>query len=314
METGWQGSVPDSILDAFADGRGDLRGEGDSARDFEHACELLTKPYQKLKLVRAGTRSLSFEEIKIVKQPRRIIVTGGATNIGRAITEAFLAQGASVAVGQPDPAVAGPLITKYGNRIVALPLDLRDAERCRTFVEEAAKHLGGVDVLVNNAAVTGPGATRTLAELDAAYIDLVLGVNVRGVLLCSQAVVPHLRQSGGGVIIHISSINAFRPQRGAMVYAASKAAVSSLAQSMGKELAADGIRVIAVAPGDIRHGQSEELRRESKERGMTSDVAGCTPLGVGAPEDIGAVVAFLCSDGARFVTGTTWLVDGGLLA
>jgi 3-oxoacyl-[acyl-carrier protein] reductase len=254
------------------------------------------------------------EQIKIVKQPKRIIVTGGATNIGRAITEKFLAEGASVAVGQPDPAVAAPLVAKYGSRVIALPLDLRDAERCRTFVEDAAKQLGGVDVLVNNAAVTGPGATRTLAELDAAYIDLVLGVNVRGVLLCSQAVVPHLRRSGGGVIIHISSINAFRPQRGAMVYAASKAAVSSLAHSMGKELAADGIRVVAVAPGDIGTGQAEGMVRELKQRGMASEIIGATPLGVGAPEDIGAVVAFLCSEGGRFVTGTTWLVDGGLLA
>lgn len=247
-------------------------------------------------------------------QPRRIIVTGGATNIGRAITEAFLAQGASVAVGQPDPAVAAPLVERFRDRVMVLPLDLRNSEQCRTFIDEAASRLGGVDVLVNNAAVTGPGVTRSFAEIDAAHVDLVLGVNVRGVLLCSQAVVPHLRRSGGGVIIHISSINAFRPQRGAMVYAASKAAVSSLAQSMAKELAADGIRVVAVAPGDIATGRTAQLTQELAARGITSDVAGCTPLGEGAPEDIGAVVAFLCSSGGRFVTGTTWLVDGGLLA
>jgi NAD(P)-dependent dehydrogenase (short-subunit alcohol dehydrogenase family) len=247
-------------------------------------------------------------------QSLRIIVTGGATNIGRAITEAFLAQGACVAVGQPDPAVALPLVKQYGDRVIALRVDVGDPAQCRAFIDEAAVRLGGVDVLVNNAAVTGPGATRSLAELDPAHVDLVLNVNVRGVLFCSQAAVPHLRRAGGGVIVHISSINAIRPQRGAMVYAASKAAVSSLAQSMGKELAADKIRVVAVAPGDIATGQNARLTQELASRGIVSDVAGHTPLGQGVPDDIGAVVTFLCSPGGRFVTGTTWVVDGGLLS
>ncbi|MEO6873974.1 MAG: SDR family oxidoreductase [Opitutaceae bacterium] len=247
-------------------------------------------------------------------QPSRIIVTGGATNIGRAITEAFLAQGARVAVGQPDPAVAAPLVRQYGDRVIALPLDAGQPEQCRAFIDEAAARLGGVDVLVNNAAVTGPGVSRTLAEIDPAHVDLVLNVNLRGVLFCSQAVVPHLRRAGGGTIIHISSINAIRPQRGAMVYAASKAAVSSLAQSMAKELAADRIRVVAVAPGDIAIGNSAEMKQTLAARGMVSDVAGQTPLGPGTPKDVAAVVAFLCSEGGGFVTGTTWVVDGGLLS
>jgi NAD(P)-dependent dehydrogenase (short-subunit alcohol dehydrogenase family) len=142
----------------------------------------------------------------------------------------------------------------------------------------------------------------------------MLSVNLGGVLFCSQAVVPHLRRAGGGAIIHLSSVNAVRPQRGAMLYAASKAAVSSLAQSMAKELAADRIRVVAVAPGDIATDHSAQLAREMAARGIVSDVAGQTPLGQGAPGDIGAVVAFLCSPAARYVTGTTWVVDGGLLA
>lgn len=249
-----------------------------------------------------------------MKQPRRIIVTGGATNIGRAITEAFLAEGANVVVGQPDPAVAEPLIKKYGSRVTALKLDLRDAAGCTQFINAAAASLGGIDVLVNNAAVTGPGVTRTVDEIDAEYIDWVLNVNVRGVLLCSLAAVPHLRKAGGGVIIHISSVNALRPQRGAMVYAASKAAVSSLAQSMGKELAADKIRVVAVAPGAIGTGRNDLLEKELKERGIVSDVSPNLPWGEGGPQDVASVVAFLCSDGGRYVTGTTWVVDGAYLA
>jgi NAD(P)-dependent dehydrogenase (short-subunit alcohol dehydrogenase family) len=90
--------------------------------------------------------------------------------------------------------------------------------------------------------------------------------------------------------------------------------VGSLTQSLAKDLAADRIRVVAVAPGDIRIDKSDDLEREMRSRGVGSDVIGRTPLGQGAPADIGGVVAFLCSDEARFVTGTTWLVDGGLLA
>ena len=247
-------------------------------------------------------------------QPKRVIVTGGATNIGLAISEAFLAQGATVAIGQRRPELAAPLIERYGKRVFALHLDLAKTEQCRSFVEESAARMGGVDVLVNNAAVTGPGVTRSFAEIDEAYVDQIFNVNVRGLVFCCQSAVPHMKRAGGGVIIHISSINAFRPQRGAMIYAASKAAVGSLAQSMGKELAADKIRVVAVAPGDIATGRDAQLRQELAERGMTSDVAGQTPLGVGAPEDIGAIVTFLCSKSASFVTGTTWLVDGGLLS
>lgn len=247
-------------------------------------------------------------------QSRRIIVTGGATNIGRAITEAFLAEGAIVVVGQPDPAVAAPLIEKYGNRVIALPLDLQHPGLCRAFIDQAAERLGGADVLVNNAAVTGPGVTRSLAEIDEAYFDHIFDVNVRGLLFCSQAVVPHLRESGGGVIVNISSINAYRPQRGAMIYAASKAAVMSLSQSLAKELAADHIRVVAVAPGAICTGRNDQLTQELATRGMKSDVTGMIPLGEGVPDDVGSVVVFLCSPGARYVTGTTWLIDGGLLA
>jgi len=247
-------------------------------------------------------------------KPLRAIVTGGATNIGRAITEAFLARGGRVVVGQPDPAVAAPLIRQYGDRVIALQVDVGDPDRCHRFIDEGARVLGGLDVLVNNAAVVGSPALADLTTLEPAQFERIVAVNFGGVVFCSQAALPHLKASGGGVIIHMSSINAIRPQRGAMIYAATKAAVSSLAQSMAKELAADNIRVIAVAPGDIRVDTSPTLTTTLKERGIVSDVANQTPLGQGEPRDVAETVAFLCSEQAKFVTGTTWLVDGGLLA
>jgi NAD(P)-dependent dehydrogenase (short-subunit alcohol dehydrogenase family) len=249
-----------------------------------------------------------------VMKALRAVVTGGATNIGRAITESFLAQGGRVVVGQPDPAVAASLVERYGDRVIPLCVDVGDPGQCVRFVNEAAKMLGGLDVLVNNAAITGVPAIASLEKLTAADFSRLVGVNLGGVIFCSQAAVPHLRAAGGGTIIHISSVNAIRPQRGAMLYAATKAAVSSLAQSMGKELAPDRIRVVAVAPGDIRVDTSIQQHAELAARGAVSDVVNQTPLGPGTPEDIAETVAFLCSDRARFVTGTTWVVDGGLLA
>lgn len=246
--------------------------------------------------------------------PRRIIVTGGATNIGRAITEAFLKTGARVVVGQPDPRVALTLVQQYGDRVIPLQVDVGDPARCRSFVDEAASALGGVDVLVNNAAVTGAEAISRLADITPRDFDALVKVNIGGVVFCSQAALPHMKAGGGGVIIHLSSVNAIRPQRNAMVYAATKAAVSSLAQSMGKELASDRIRVVAVAPGDIRVDTSAQMEEQLAKSGVVSDVANQTPLGPGEPVDIAETVIFLCSDRAKFVTGTTWVVDGGLLS
>ena len=247
-------------------------------------------------------------------KPLRAIVTGGATNIGLAITEAFLARGGSVAIGQRRVELADPLIKKYGDRVIAFKVDVGVPSACQRFVDEAAERLGGLDYLVNNAAVTGSGAVRKMADIDEAHVQQVLNINIGGVIFCSKAAVPHLRRAGGGAIIHISSINAYRPQDGAMGYAATKAAMTSLTQSMAKELARDKIRVVAVAPGDIRVDTSEEVARSLKAHGAGGDVAGLTPLGQGRPPNIGAVVDFLCTEGAAFVTGTTWLVDGGLLA
>ena len=244
----------------------------------------------------------------------RAIVTGGATNIGRAITERLLAEGARVVVGQPDVAVASALREQYGERVIVLRVDVADAAQCRAFVEEAARELGGLDVLVNNAAITGAGALATLSELSADVFERMMRVNLGGSIFCAQAAVPHMREAGGGVIVHVSSVNAFKPQAGAMVYAATKAAIGSVTQSMARELAADGIRVVAVAPGDIGVDTSAASAKLMTERGLDSGIAEQTPLGQGEPSDVAETVAFLCSGKAKFVTGTTWVVDGGLLA
>lgn len=248
-------------------------------------------------------------------RPQRVLVTGGATNIGRATTECFLREGARVAVGQPDPAVARDLEERHRDRVIALSYDQGHPEACRRLVADAAGALGGLDVLVNNAALTGPGSSRPFLDLDEAFIDRTIDVNLRGVIHLSIAAGRLMRDQGtGGVIVHISSINAMRPQHGATVYAATKAALSNLAQSMAKELGTLGIRVVAVAPGDIYTDTFEAVKEELIKTGAAGEVLGQAVLGQGQPADIGEVVCFLASSKARYVTGTTWVVDGGLLA
>lgn len=246
--------------------------------------------------------------------PQRVIVTGGSANIGRAITEAFLLRGGRVAVGQRTVAAAAALVARYGDRVIPFRVDVGDPAQCRRFVDDAAAALGGLDVLVNNAAVTGPPAIARLAAITPEHFENVVRVNLGGALFCAQAAVPHLRAAGGGVIVHISSINAVRPQEGAMVYAATKAGLTSLTQSMAKELAADGIRVVAIAPGDIALDRAAETDAAMAAQGAGRDVVNQTPLGRGRTADIGETVAFVCSPAARFVTGVTWVVDGGFLA
>jgi NAD(P)-dependent dehydrogenase (short-subunit alcohol dehydrogenase family) len=244
----------------------------------------------------------------------RAIVTGGATNIGRAISERLLADGARVVVGQPDVADAKALLDRFGDKVTVLPVDVADAEQCRRFINEAAEKLGGLDVLVNNAALTGADALTPLEELRPETFTRMVNVNLGGPIFCSQAAVPHFRAAGGGAIVNVSSVNAFKPQPGASVYAATKAALGSLTQSLGRELAPDGIRVVAVAPGDIEVDTSAASVQTMAAAGLDSGIEGQTPLGRGEPNDIAETVVFLCSPQAKFVTGTTWVIDGGLLA
>ncbi len=246
-------------------------------------------------------------------KPRRIAVTGGITNIGCAIVECFLAEGTSVAVGQ-HRSPAASLIEKHGDRLKSVHLDQGSPESCQEFIAEAARLLGGLDVLVNNAAVTGPGSSRAFMDLDTQFVNQVMDINLKGVIFCSLAAARIMREQGSGVIINISSVNAFRPQSNASVYAATKAGLNNLTQSMAKELGTFGIRVVAVAPGDIWTDTYEQVIAEQRARGADKEVVGQAVLGQGQPGDIAETVCFLASEKAKYITGVTWIVDGGFLA
>lgn len=238
---------------------------------------------------------------------RCAVVTGASRGIGAAIARSLDRRGARVALVARDEAalraVAGELI----NAPVVIPADLADPLAPGMVARSALEQLGTVDILANNAASAARLAT---VDTTAEVIDAMLALNVRAPLLLVAALVPAMVERGGGSIINLSSVSALvgTPRRAA--YAASKGAIDAATRSLAIELGPVGIRVNAVAPGVV---DTDLWAKNKAVPGVVEEIEHQTPLGRWAvPEDIAEVVAFLASDGARFITGETIAVDGGM--
>jgi NAD(P)-dependent dehydrogenase (short-subunit alcohol dehydrogenase family) len=239
-----------------------------------------------------------------VLEGARALVTGGGSGIGRATCRRMAVEGARVAVLDVDGDAAKAVAEEVGGR--AYVADVGDADAVTAAVREAARDLGGLTVLFNNA---GVGGLSRLHQWDRAQLRQVLRVNLEGVLWGLQAAIPLMLASGGGSIVNTASISGVRPAAGEGPYAATKAAVAALTASTALELAPD-IRVNAVSPGMIRSQLTAPLLAlpDEEDRHRTR-----TPMGrVGEPEDVADLVVFLCSDQARFITGQNIVVDGGM--
>jgi NAD(P)-dependent dehydrogenase (short-subunit alcohol dehydrogenase family) len=233
-------------------------------------------------------------------------VTGGGSGIGRETCRRFAAEGAQVAVVDIDGDAAAAVAADIGGPSFAV--DVRDATAVQAAVDGAAAALGGLDAIFNNA---GVGSMSRLHQYEPDEFRRVVDVNLLGVWHGMRAAVPHLLAAGGGSIVNTSSISGIRPSPGEGPYAAAKAAVAALSQSAALEYGGQGIRVNAVAPGAVRSAMTTPLLGLGDWEQRWADR---TPLGrVGDPEDIADVVVFLCSDLARYVTGQTIVVDGGMI-
>jgi NAD(P)-dependent dehydrogenase (short-subunit alcohol dehydrogenase family) len=228
-----------------------------------------------------------------VSDTRRILVTGGGSGIGAATVAVLRAQGATVAVLDRKEA---------GADVVA---DVRDSAAVDAAVAEAVRMLGGLTGLVNNA---GLGALQPLETHSDADWARLIGVNLTGAFNVTRAAVPHIRAAGGGTIVNVSSASALTPTRGEGPYSIAKAGLLALTQSSALEFAPT-IRVNAVSPGFVDTPLTSPVLGLD---GMQALLEAGTPLGrIATAEEVADVIAFLCSDASRYVTGHNLVIDGG---
>jgi len=235
----------------------------------------------------------------------RAIVTGGGSGIGRATSRRMAAEGAAVAVFDRNGEAAGKVAAEIGG--IARCVDVTRYDEVEAAVESAARELGGLSLLFNNA---GIGGMSELHEYSLEEWRRIVDVNLTGVFHGMKAAAPKILAGGGGAIVSTASISGTRPAAGEAPYSAAKAAVAALTINAAMEYAPT-VRVNAVSPGMIRTALTDPMLRQIP--GVTEWMIEKTPLArIGEPEDIADVVVFLCSDLARFVTGQNLVIDGGM--
>ncbi|HEX2164198.1 MAG TPA: glucose 1-dehydrogenase [Thermoanaerobaculia bacterium] len=241
---------------------------------------------------------------------RVTLVTGASRGIGRAIAHAYAAAGARVALASRKQEALDAVareIADAGGEPLPVACHTGRADEVDELVEAVVDTWGGIDVVVNNAA-TNPhfGPLLTAGE---GHWDKTFEINVKGYVHVARAAVPSMRERGGGAIVNVASIAGHVPYRGLGVYSVSKAAVLMLTKVLARELAADDIRVNAIAPGLIETRFSEALWSDPATHGR---IAASVPLGrIGRPEELTGIALYLASDAASYTTGAVFFVDGG---
>jgi NAD(P)-dependent dehydrogenase (short-subunit alcohol dehydrogenase family) len=249
---------------------------------------------------------------------RVLLITGGAGDIGRAIASEALRAGARVALMDRDAGALAQTVQRDfeksatdGGSLLQVTGDVSLPGQAQDAVLQVVQRFGAINVLVNNAAAETPSAPVCEARLE----DWrgALDVNVTGAWLMAKAALPHMERAGGGVVINIASQIGQVAVRGRGAYGVSKAALIALTRSIALDHAPQGIRSVSVSPGAVM--TSRLTTRYGSPEQVTAALAPRYPLGrIGQPEEIARVVVFLASDGASFVTGCDWLVDGGYVA
>ncbi|HEY8455649.1 MAG TPA: SDR family NAD(P)-dependent oxidoreductase [Actinopolymorphaceae bacterium] len=238
------------------------------------------------------------------------VVTGGSTGIGRAVVDRLAAGGASVVYCTHDPRTLPDPPSSPDGSVVGMVADVRSQDDMRALIETAVERFGGLDILVASAGIQTYGTVEDTTEDD---WYAVLDTNLTGIFRAAKFAVPRLRERGGGSIVAISSVQGIAPGQRVLGYSVSKAGVDALVRSMAVDHAVDRIRVNAVAPGPVDTPLMLVKDPRAPKPPVTEQRDTGQPQGrIASPAEIAAVVAFLASDAASYVTGTTYIADGGL--
>jgi 3-oxoacyl-[acyl-carrier protein] reductase len=236
---------------------------------------------------------------------RGAVITGGAAGIGFAIAQRLRASGARLSLWDRDAPALAQAAARLGADTHTVAMDVTDEAQVTRARDAAIAALGKIDVLVCSAGITGPNTTTW--EYPLAAWQQVLAINLTGVFLCNQALVPHMLANDYGRIVNIASIAGKEGNPNASAYSASKAGVISLTKSLGKELAKTGIRVNCVTPAAVKTGMFSQMTQAHIDY-MLSKI----PLGrFGEVDEIAAMVGWLCTDECSFSTGAVFDLSGG---
>ena len=241
------------------------------------------------------------------------LVTGGNAGIGKATAIAFAREGARVAiVGRraEEGEQVLKIIQQSGREAIFVQADVTKSGDCIKMVTDTVEAFGRLDIAFNNAGVGRAG--KFVADVDEADWDLVMDVNVKGVFLSMKYEIPELLKTGGGAIINTSSIGGLIASQGQSAYQASKHALQGLTKAAALEYAQRGIRVNSICPGPVR---TPMVERWFAMPGVQEKILGSIPMGrIAEPDEIAQAVIYLASDDARFVTGSSLVLDGGFVA
>jgi NAD(P)-dependent dehydrogenase (short-subunit alcohol dehydrogenase family) len=235
------------------------------------------------------------------------LVTGAGRGLGRAFGLALAEAGARLAAADIDQAAAAETVELASPDALAVQVDVGDRTSVDAMVDAVTSRFGGVDVLVNNAALYAGLHRAPFHELDEDEWDRVMRVNLKGAWLCASACLPSMRERGGGSIVNIASATVFSGSPEWAHYVASKGGLIALTRVMARELGDDGIRVNAIAPGFVLTEASREMIEDAETYGVAR---GAIKRSI-QPDDIVGTAVFLASLASEFITGQTIIVDGG---
>jgi 2-dehydro-3-deoxy-L-rhamnonate dehydrogenase (NAD+) len=236
---------------------------------------------------------------------RRAVITGGASGIGLGVATRLIAEGASVCLWDLDQDAIARTTGSLGAKSMGVKVNIADWEQVERAVAETVERLGGIDVLVASAAITGPNGV--LWEYPVDKWRQVIDVNVNGMFYCNRAVVPHMLNGGYGRIVNVASVAGKEGNPNASAYSTSKAAVIGLTKSLGKELATKNITVNAVTPAAVRTPIFDQMSQQHIDF-MLSKI----PMGrFGQVEEITALICWIASEECSFTTGSVFDASGG---